>query len=57
MQTAEQCKAYAAEYLLLAKEPDISSRRATLLVNISRSWTTLAHRLERLAEIIKDASK
>lgn len=57
MQTAEQCKAYAAEYLLLAKEPDILSRRATLLLNISRSRTTLAHQLERLTEIIKDESK
>jgi hypothetical protein len=57
MPNAEQCKTYAAEYQRLAQEVDISPQRATLLVNISRSWTALANQLDRLAALIKEESK
>jgi hypothetical protein len=30
-----------------------SARRSTVLMNISRSWTALAHQLESLAVIVK----
>ena len=57
MPTAEQCKIYEAEYQLLGREADISIRRATVLMGISLSWTTLANQLDRLAAIVKDESK
>jgi hypothetical protein len=57
MPTAEQCKAYAAEYQRLGQETDISPQRATLLINISRSWTALANQLDRLSILIKEESK
>jgi hypothetical protein len=51
MQTAEQFDLYAEEYLALATERDISIRRATALMGISRSWIILAEQLRRLALI------
>jgi hypothetical protein len=57
MQTAKQCRAYAAEYQLLATKADISIRRATLLMNISRSWKSLANQLDRLSDLNKEEAK
>ena len=57
MQTAEQCRADAAEYQLLATKADISIRRATLLMNISRSWKSLANQLDRLSDLTKAETK
>jgi hypothetical protein len=57
MQTAQQCRAYAAEYQLLATKADISIRRATLLMNISRSWKSLANQLDRLSDLTKEETK
>ena len=54
MTTANQCEAYAAEYQARGTAPDISIQRATALMSISQSWTTLAGQLDRLAQIIKD---
>ena len=51
MQTAEQFDLYAEEYLAQAPERDISIRRATALMGISRSWIILAEQLRRLAQI------
>jgi hypothetical protein len=51
MQRPEQLDVYAEEYLALAMERDISIRRATALMGISRSWTILAEQLRRLAQI------
>ena len=56
MQTAQQCRAYAAEKLLATKA-DISIRRATLLMNISRSWKSLANQLDRLSDLTKAETK
>jgi len=53
MLSAEQCRAYAAEYKALAANPRNSARRSAVLTNISRSWTALAHQLENLADIAK----
>ena len=52
--TVEQCRRYAAEYKARALDRNISPRRATVLTGISRSWTTLANKLEHLAEIVKE---
>jgi hypothetical protein len=57
MQTAEQCRTYAADYQLLGLEADISIRRSTALMSISKNWTILANQLDRLAIIMKDESK
>ena len=54
MTTANQCEAYAAEYQARGTAPDISIQRATALMSISQSWTTLAGQLDQLAQIIKD---
>jgi hypothetical protein len=53
MPTVEQCRAYAAEHKILGANPRNSARRSTVLMNISRSWTALAHQLENLADIAK----
>jgi acetolactate synthase regulatory subunit len=57
MQTAKQCRADAAEYQVLAKKANISIRRATLLMNISRSWKSLANQLDRLSDLNKVEAK
>ena len=53
MPSAEQCRAYAAEYKILAANPSNSARRSAVHTNISRSWTALANQLESLAYIVK----
>jgi hypothetical protein len=53
MLSVEQCRAYAAEYKVLATNPRNSARRSAVLTNISRSWTALAHQYESLAIIGK----
>ena len=53
MPTVEQCRAYAVEHKILGADPRNSARRSTVLMNISRSWTALAHQLESLAVIAK----
>jgi hypothetical protein len=55
--TAEQCRSYATRFKALAREPHLSSRRVSVLVNISRSWTALAHQLECLAAIVNEEEK
>jgi hypothetical protein len=57
MQTAEQCRTFAAEYQHLGREADISIQRATALMGISNSWTVMAYQLDRLSGITKDESK
>ena len=57
MPTIEECKARAAEYKILASQHEISRRRATVLLSISRSWTALAHQLECLSIIVKDEQR
>jgi len=57
MPTIEQCKTYAEEYKILAKTQQISARRSSVLLGISRSWTALSHQLESLTVIVKDEGK
>jgi len=52
--TIEQCRRYAAEYKMLGKDRQISARRSSVLLSISRSWTALAHQLESLTLVVKD---
>ena len=42
---------------MLGNDQKISARRSTVLLNISRSWTALAHQLEHLKAIVKEESK
>ena len=51
MISIKECKIFAAEYKTLGCEPDISARRSTVLLSISRSWIALAHQLENLTMI------
>jgi hypothetical protein len=57
MPSVEQCRAYAAEYKILAADPRNSGRRSAVLNSISRSWTALAHQLESLAGIVKSEGR
>ena len=57
MPTIEQCRTYAEEYKTLGKNRQISARRSSVLLGISRSWTALAHQLESLTVIVKDERK
>jgi hypothetical protein len=57
MPSVEQCRAYAAEYKLLAKHAGNSARRSAVLMNISRSWTALANQHEILAVIVKSEGR
>lgn len=54
MPTIEEFKTYASEYKTLGNDREISARRSTVLLGISRSWTALAHQIEHLTEIDKD---
>jgi len=51
MITQAQCSSYAEHYQQLGRVAEISLQRATILMGISRSWTTLAGQLGRLAAI------
>jgi hypothetical protein len=57
MPSAEQCRAYAAEFKILGADPRNTARRSAVLMNISRSWTALANQLESLAIIVKSEGK
>jgi hypothetical protein len=57
MPTIEQCREYALECRERANDRQISERRSSVLMNISRSWTALAHQLESLAGIIEKKGK
>jgi hypothetical protein len=57
MPTIEQCRAHAADYKILGNDLQISARRSSVLLGISRSWTALAHQLENLNMVIKDEGK
>jgi hypothetical protein len=57
MPTIEQCRTYAADYKILGRDRQISGRRSSVLLGISRSWTALAHQLENLTVIVKDEGK
>jgi hypothetical protein len=47
--TAAECRELASEYKAQARQAGISQRRATLLANISHSFSALASQLEILA--------
>ena len=48
--TAAQCRTFAERNKARAEQPGISTKRATVLMNISRSYNALASQLEILAE-------
>jgi len=47
--TAAQCRTFAERNKARAKQPGISKKRATVLMNISRTYSGLASQLEILA--------
>jgi hypothetical protein len=51
MITQVQCRSYAENYQQLGRVVEISIQRATILMAISQSWTTLGFQLDRLAAI------
>lgn len=51
--SAEVCKTHAAECKRLGMDPEISVRRATILMNMATSWATLGNQTERFDEIVR----
>ena len=57
MLTSPQCKAYATDCQQLGSAAEISIQRATILMAMSRSWTTLANQMLRYDTIAKEEDK
>jgi hypothetical protein len=57
MIVALQCKIYATDCQQLGLAGDISMQRATILMAMSRSWTTLANQVLRYDTIVKEEDK
>jgi hypothetical protein len=55
--TSSQCKIYATDCQQLGLAGDISMQRATILMAMSRSWTTLANQVLRYDTIVKEEDK
>ena len=53
MLTAQQCRAFASNCVTLGADTNLSMQRATILLAMSRSWTTLANQIERYETIVK----
>jgi hypothetical protein len=51
------CKAHSTECAALGMEGHISIPRATILLAMSRSWTTLANESDRYEAILKEECK
>jgi hypothetical protein len=54
MLTAEQCQTFAREYKNMLQASNISTDRAFILKNISRSFAGLASQLDMLAANTRD---
>jgi hypothetical protein len=54
---ASQCKIYATDCQQLGLAADISMQRATILMAMSRSWTTLANQMLRYDTITKEEGR
>jgi hypothetical protein len=54
MITAAQCRTYAMDCQHRGIAAGISIRRATTLLAMSRSWSTLANQVERYDAILKE---
>lgn len=57
MPTEHQCRAYAFDCQRLSAEPGTSLQRATALMAMALSWTTLADQTKRFDAIVKDETK
>ena len=57
MLTSPQCKAYATHCQQLGSAAEISIQRATILMAMSRSWTTLANQMLRYDTIIQEEDR
>jgi hypothetical protein len=54
MMTATQCRGYATDCRDRGMAAGISTRRATALLAMSRSWSVLANQVERYDAILKE---
>jgi hypothetical protein len=54
MLTAQQCRAFASNCVTLGADTNISIQRATILLAMSRSWTSLANQIDRYEAILKE---
>ena len=57
MISAEQCRAESATCLELGQKAEISIRRATVLIGMSRSWSALANQMERYDSIKEEEDR
>ncbi|TFV43238.1 hypothetical protein E4K65_33990 [Bradyrhizobium niftali] len=55
--TATACEQLANHYKSLSRESGISPERASLLMNIGKSFTGLATQLDRLAALMRDEAR
>jgi hypothetical protein len=55
--TSSQCKIYATDCQQLGLTAEISIQRATILMAMSRSWTTLANQMLRYDTIIQEEGR
>jgi hypothetical protein len=57
MQTADECRKLAQQYLDQANQPGISPRMATVLRNMSRSFAGLASQYDVFFEIAAEEKR
>jgi hypothetical protein len=57
MLTSPQCRIHAMDCQQLGLAADISIQRATILMAMSRSWTTLANQMQRYDTIVKEEDR
>ena len=54
MISGQQCRTYSAACVALGMSTNISVRRATVLLAMARSWTTLATQKDRFDSILEE---
>jgi hypothetical protein len=54
MLSAEQCRDYAKDCVTLGGDKSISLQRATALMAMAKTWSTLANDIERYGRIVQD---
>jgi hypothetical protein len=57
MPTEDQCRTYALDCQRLSAESGTSLQRATALMAMALSWTTLANQTKRYDAIVKDETR
>ncbi|UVO30366.1 hypothetical protein [Bradyrhizobium arachidis] len=57
MLTADECRDFSSHYKALAGAGDISPKRLSALINISKSFAGLAKQLELLTDIVREEDR